>query len=93
MNSGETLILPTVILIIIPTRETITRSRTSHFLPAHVECGVAVSSLASDAFGCVAHYGLHHNTHVHLQLEGQLEKQGAGNGTGTGTGTGAGPER
>ena len=69
MNSGETLMFPTVMLIIIPTRETITRSRTSPFSPTHVECGMAVSSLASDEFGGVAHYGLHHNTHVHLQLE------------------------
>jgi len=68
MNSSETLTLPTVILIIIPTRETITRCRTSPFLPAHVECGIAVSSLASDEFGGVAHYGLHCNMHVHLQL-------------------------
>ena len=68
MNSSETLKSPTAILIIIPTRDTITRSRTSPFLPAHVECGIAVSSLASDEFGGVVHYGLHHNAHVRLQL-------------------------
>jgi len=68
MNSSETLKSPTAILIIILTRDTFTRSRTSPFLPAHVECGIAVINLASDEFGGVVHYGLHHNTHVHLQL-------------------------
>jgi len=45
MNSSQTPILPIVIFIIIPTRQIITRSRHSHFLPAEVECGIAVNSL------------------------------------------------